>query len=180
MILPDELREIMPLLPHSKAEAYIGLLNAAMQEFGIITPEREAAFLAQLAHESGQLRYWHELASGAAYDTGPLAARLGNTPEADGDGERYKGRGPIQITGRANYEACAAALGIDCVAHPELLELPENGFRSSAWFWQTHGLNELADVENFRLITKKINGGYNGYTDRLGYWQRAKTVLGVA
>lgn len=175
MILPEELREIMPLLPHSKAESYIGLLNAAMQEFGIITPEREAAFLAQLAHESGQLRYWRELASGAAYEG---RADLGNT--SPGDGERYKGRGPIQITGRANYEACAAALGIDCVAHPELLELPENGFRSSAWFWQTHGLNELADVENFRLITKKINGGYNGYTDRLGYWQRAKTVLGVA
>lgn len=175
MILPEELREIMPLLPHSKAESYIGLLNAAMQEFGIITPEREAAFLAQLAHESGQLRYWRELASGAAYEG---RADLGNT--SPGDGERYKGRGPIQITGKANYEACSAALGIDCVEHPELLEMPEHGFRSSAWFWQTHGLNELADVENFRLITKKINGGYNGYTDRLGYWQRAKTVLGVA
>jgi len=174
VITPDDLRQIMTLLSRDKCDIYCGLLNSAMQEFQIVTPEREAAFLAQLAHESGQLRYWKELASGEAYE-GRLD--LGNTEP--GDGVRYKGRGPIQITGRANYRTCGTALNLPLITSPELLEMPENGFRSAAWFWHWKGLNQLADVNNFKLITRKINGGYNGMTDRLGYWQRAKHVLGV-
>lgn len=174
MIIPDDLRSIMPLLSRDKADIYSGLLNAAMQEFDIITPEREAAFLAQLSHESGQLRYWKELASGRDYE-GRLD--LGNTEP--GDGVRFKGRGPIQITGRENARKAGDALGVDFESNPELMELPEYGFRIAGWFWKTRGLNELADVDNFKLITKRINGGYNGMTDRLGYWQSAKKVLGV-
>lgn len=175
MITPDDLCRIMPLLKPHKADIYCDILNAAMREFDIITPEREAAFLAQLAHESGQLRYWEELASGEAYEG---RADLGNTQP--GDGVRFKGRGPIQITGRANYRAAGDALGKDFEDQPNLLALPENGFRAAGWFWKSRGLNELADVDNFKLITKRINGGYNGYTDRLGYWNRAKAVLGIA
>jgi predicted chitinase len=175
MITEDDLCSIMPLLKRDRAESYIGLLNAAMDEFDINTPERIAAFLAQLAHESAQLRYWEEIASGADYEG---RADLGNTEP--GDGVRYKGRGPIEITGRANYRAAGDALGVDFENLPNLAALPEYGFRIAAWFWDTHGLNSLADVDDFKLITKRINGGYNGMTDRLGYWQRAKNVLDVA
>lgn len=175
MIDTDDLCSIMPLLKRIKADIYADLLNSAMREFEINSPEREAAFLAQLAHESGQLRYWEEIASGAAYEG---RDDLGNTEP--GDGIRYKGRGPIQITGRANFRSAGEALDVDFEGHPELASLPEHGFRIAGWFWQSRKLNELADIGSFKQLTKRINGGYNGMTDRLGYWQRAKTVLGVA
>jgi len=175
VITPDDLCRIMPLLKRLKAEIYTDILNAAMREFDIVTPEREAAFLAQLAHESGQLRYWEELATGEAYEG---REDLGNTEP--GDGIAFKGRGPIQITGRANYRSAGEALGFDYEDQPNLLAHPEHGFRAAGWFWKSRGLNELADVGNFKLITKRINGGYNGYTDRLGYWRRASAVIGVA
>jgi putative chitinase len=178
MITLEELRRIIPYAGPRAALFHPPLLDA-MREFGIDTPARVAAFIAQLAHESGSFRYVREIASGEAYDTGELARRLGNTPEDDGDGERYKGRGLIQITGRANYIACGAALGLDLIAHPELLEEPENACRSAAWYWDWKGLNDLADRGDFKLITKKINGGYNGYQDRLAFWERAKEVIGA-
>lgn len=175
----DQLRQIMPYAG-KRAEVFLDPLNRAMVEFEINTPMRQAAFLAQLAHESGSLRYGRELASGEAYDTGRLAARLGNTPEADGDGQRYKGRGLIQVTGTDNYRACSAALfgdGQHLLDHPELLEQPDLAARSAGWFWQSNGLNELADADEFRQITRRINGGYNGMDDRLAYYDRAKGVL---
>ena len=175
----DQLRAIMP---HAgkRAEVFLAPLNSAMTEFEINTPVRQAAFLSQIAHESGSLRYVRELASGEAYDTGRLAERLGNTPEADGDGQRYKGRGLIQITGATNYGQCSMALyGFHrhLLDHPELLELPDAAARSAAWFWHSRGLNKLADEGNYLRITKKINGGTNGLDDRIAYWERAKKVL---
>ena len=175
----DQLRAAMPS-SGKRAEIFLAPLNAAMEEFEINTPIRQAAFLAQIAHESGSLRYVRELASGAAYDTGRLAERLGNTPEDDGDGERYRGRGLIQITGTANYSACSAALYGDSqhlLDHPELLELPDAAARSACWFWHSRGLNELADNGDFTKITKRINGGLNGYDDRFAYWTRAQKVM---
>ena len=172
----DQLRQIMPYAG-KRAEIFLDPLNRAMSEFGIDTPMRQAAFLAQVAHESGSLLYVRELASGAAYDTGRLAERLGNTPEDDGDGERYRGRGLIQVTGTDNYRACSLALfgdGQHLLDHPELLEQPELAARSAGWFWQSNGLNDEAD---FRRITRRINGGYNGMDDRLAYFARAKKVL---
>jgi putative chitinase len=169
----DELKQIMPHAG-SRADTFHPHLVATMDEFGIDTPLRQAAFLAQLAHESGSLRYVRELASGGAYEG---RADLGNTEP--GDGIRYKGRGLIQITGRSNYQAVSDALGIDALNHPEVLELPENATRSAGWFWASRRLNELADREDFKLITKRINGGYNGYQDRLAYYERAKQVLGA-
>ena len=161
-------------MPHarSKANLYADALNEAMDVFNINTPQRQAAFLAQIAHESAEFRYVEEIASGAAYEG---RADLGNTEP--GDGVRFKGRGLIQITGRANYTSCGAALGLDLLANPELLESPQNACRSAAWFWMTHGLNELADADNFRKITLRINGGLNGYEDRLAYWERAKEAI---
>lgn len=179
MVTLDQLRVIMPYAGR-RADTYIGPLTRAMDEFEITTPPRQAAFLAQIAHESGSLHYVRELASGEAYDTGRLAARLGNTPEDDGDGERYKGRGLIQITGRSNYQQCSIALfsdGAHLLDHPEILEQPEHAARSAAWFWYSRSLNALADQGKFELITRKINGGTNGLADRLAYYARAQRVL---
>jgi putative chitinase len=148
-------------------------LNDAMLEFEITGATREAAFLAQIAHESGEMRYVREIASGAAYEG---REDLGNTQP--GDGERFRGRGLIQITGRANYDQCGDALGLDLLKHPELLEEPVNACRSAAWFWKSKGLNELADAGDFRRITRRINGGYNGLDERLAYYDRAQRTLG--
>jgi putative chitinase len=127
-----------------------------------------------VAHESGSLRYVREIASGAAYEG---RADLGNTQP--GDGRRYKGRGLIQITGRANYAACSQALYGDdrLIRTPEILEQTEPACESAAWYWWSRGLNELADTGAFRAITKAVNGGFNGYDDRLAYYQRAAAVL---
>ncbi|WP_371868928.1 glycoside hydrolase family 19 protein [Duganella lactea] len=177
MITAAQLQQIMPLAGQRRIALYLAPLAAAMAEFGINTRPRAASFLAQVGHESGQLQFVRELASGAAYDTGTLAARLGNTPEADGDGQRYKGRGLIQITGRTNYAACGAALGLDLLAQPELLEQPVNACRSAAWFWRTHGLNELADAGDQVRVTRRINGGTNGLAERLALFAVAQRVL---
>lgn len=171
MITIEQLHQIMPHA-RSKCDLYIGPLNDAMEQFDINTPQRQAAFLSQVAHESGELRYVEEIASGKAYEG---RADLGNTEP--GDGVRFKGRGLIQITGRANYANCGGALGIDLLADPSLLETPENATRSAAWFWQTHGLNELADADNFRKITLRINGGLTGQENRLAYWETAKEAI---
>ena len=168
----EQLRRIMPGLPLPKGQQYLPYLNSAMAEAQIDTPKREAAFLAQLAHESGELRYMEELASGAAYEG---RKDLGNTEP--GDGKRYKGRGPIQLTGRNNYRAAGKALGLDLEQQPARAADPDVGFRTAAWFWTTHGLNTLADLDNFREITHRINGGYNGEASREAYYQRALATL---
>lgn len=102
---------------------------------------------------------------------------LGNTDP--GDGKRYKGRGPIQITGKANYDKYGDALGVDLVHNPEKASLPDIAFRVAGSFWKTHGLNELADHESFETITRRINGGLNGLEDRKKYYTRARKILGV-
>ena len=167
----DQLKKIFPQ-SGQKADLYAGPLNDAMTEFEINTKARQAAFIAQIGHESGQLRYVRELASGSAYEG---RKDLGN--KMPGDGVKYKGRGLIQITGKANYVALMMALGINCLEYPEVLEEPVNASRSAAWFWKTHGLNELADQGNFLAITKRINGGTNGLEDRQALWAKAKEIL---
>ena len=92
---------------------------------------------------------------------------------------KFKGRGLIHITGRNNYYECGKALGVDLITNPELLETNDLACRSAAWFWASRGLNDLADRGDFERITKRINGGLNGYQERLVYHARAKTALGV-
>ncbi len=167
----DQLLKIMPNA-RNRAALFIDPLNAAMAEFDIDTPARQSSFLAQIGHESGQLLYVRELASGAAYEG---RADLGNSQP--GDGVRFKGRGLIQITGRANYVACGIALGLDLLARPELLEQPVNACRSAAWFWKTRGLNELADTGDQVRVTRRVNGGTNGLADRLALYAVADRVL---
>jgi putative chitinase len=167
----EQLQKIMPKAGR-RAAGFLDALNATMAEFGITTPARQASFLAQVGHESGQLLYVQELASGAAYER---RADLGNTKP--GDGVRFKGRGLIQITGRANYAACGAALGLDLIGTPALLEQPINACRSAGWFWKSHGLNELADTGDQVRVTRRVNGGVNGLADRLALFAVAQRVL---
>lgn len=178
MISREQLLEIMPFAK-TRVDTFLNALNKYMPAYGIDTPARVAAFLAQIALESGELRYVKEIASGEAYDTGTLATRLGNTPAADGDGQRYKGRGLIQITGLSNYKLLSDAIGEDLVAAPEKLETPDLAVQSACWFWSTRNLSALADKGDFQTITRKINGGLNHYTERCVYWGRAKEVLKV-
>ena len=174
----DQLLKIMPTAK-SRVDKFLVFINRYAPEFGITTSLRMAHYLAQIAHESCELKYTKELASGAKYDTGKLAVTLGNTPVADGDGQRYKGRGLIQLTGKDNYKAYKEYCGFDVVAKPELLEQPLGAVRSSMWYWQTHGLNSLADKDDVKAVTKRINGGYNGIANRTKYLARAKKTLGV-
>ena len=178
------LKQLQQILPNARAQAgfFILALNAAMLHRHITGPKRMAAFIAQVGHESGELRYVRELGGEhylSKYDTGALAARLGNTPDADGDGQKYRGRGLIQITGRSNYLACSRALfGDERLLHfPELLEQPQWAAESAAWFWHSHGLNELADQDQFTTITRRINGGLNGLEHRQQLWAKARAVL---
>ncbi|AQT08938.1 glycoside hydrolase family 19 protein [Pseudomonas protegens] len=182
--MPITEQQLLQILPNARpvAGVFVPALNAAMSKYAIVTRLRMAAFIAQIGHESGQLLYVRELGSNqylSKYDTGTLAKRLGNTPEADGDGQKYRGRGLIQVTGRANYEACSEALFSDArlLNTPELLETPVYAALSAGWFWQRAGLNSLADKGDFLTITKRINGGTNGLADREALYQRALKVL---
>jgi putative chitinase len=160
----------------SVATTFLPHIGAAMLAYDINTSERQAAFLSQVGHESGGLRWLVEL-------WGPTPAQvryegrkdLGNTQP--GDGYRFRGRGLLQTTGRHNYERTGNALGLDLLTYPDLLATPANAARSAAWFWKEHELNELADVGAFQQITRRINGGFNGLEERLALWSDAKEVL---
>ena len=151
-------------------------LAAAMADAGIDTPLRRAHFLAQIAHESGGLRWLEELASGAAYEG---RADLGN--DQPGDGPRFKGRGLIQLTGRANYAEFERAVGRDLTsstaAAAQVAEDPDLCVRAATWFWSERGLNALADADDLEAVTRRINGGLNGLDDRAKYLARAKAVF---
>jgi predicted chitinase len=182
MLSESDLRQIMPRIPQDKFEIYLLILNKVMEDFQINTPLRAAAFLAQLAHESGQLRFmeeiWGPTAAQKRYEPpSDLATRLGNTEP--GDGKRFKGRGPIQITGRANYKRYGDLLGVDLIRNPDLAATPSIAFQIAATYWTTNRLNELADAGDFTTITRRINGGLNGLQDRLKFYDIAKNVLGA-
>lgn len=170
----EQLRRIMPHLRAAKRRRMLPLLQVAMQEFGIDNPARAAAFLAQIAHESGELRHLEELADGSAYEG---RADLGNTQP--GDGPRYKGRGAIMLTGRANYRSYGQKLGIDLEGSPRQAAEPPLAFRIAGAFWKEHGLNQLADQGDFIAITRRINGGLNGLASRQTYHEKAKATLGA-
>lgn len=154
-------------------------VRAACWEFDIVGPVRIAAFLAQVGHESGGFVWTREI-------WGPTAAQkryegrsdLGNTKP--GDGFLFRGRGLIQITGRDNYQRASAGLGVDVVADPHALEGRALAARSAAWWWKTHGCNQLADGGDFVALTRRINGGTNGLADRETRWERAKKAIAIA
>jgi predicted chitinase len=182
MATDTQLKQMMPNLPDAKRAQYLPFLNRTLRDYEINTPLREAAFLAQTAFESGEYRYleeiWGPTAAQQKYEPpSEVARRLGNTQP--GDGERYKGRGIIQITGRFNYQKYGDLLGYDLIATPSLASTVQLAFSIAGLYWQTNGLNPLADAGDFETITRRINGGLNGYDGRLKYYQRAKQVLGA-
>lgn len=182
--MPITREQLIAILPQSvkMADKMLPGLNEAMDRYKINTRLRIAAFIAQVGHESGQFVWLKELGSHAyldKYDTGALAKRLGNTPEDDDDGQKFRGRGLIQITGRTNYLACSKGLfGDDRLFNsPELLEQPRYAALSAAWFWDSRKLNDFADMSAFETITRRINGGVNGLAERKEFYDRALKVL---
>ena len=171
-------QQLLQILPNAGqvAGVFVPVLNTAMNRYQIVGSKRVAAFIAQIGHESGQLKYvkeiWGPTKAQAKYE---VRADLGNTVK--GDGSKYRGRGLIQITGRANYTECGEALGLDLINHPELLEKPQHACMSAAWFWSSSGLNTLADAGSFSKITSRINGGQNGAADRQALYARALKAL---
>lgn len=161
-----------------RAQEWYPDVRAACLEFGIDTPQRVAAFLAQVGHESGGFRYTREI-------WGPTDAQKRYEGRADlgnvkpGDGSKYRGRGLIQITGRYGYQKASKALGVDLISHPELLEAKPLAARSAAWWWFAHGCNEIADTGDIVALSKRINGGTNGLEDRLRRYQIACDALGL-
>jgi len=137
---------------------------------GLTTPLRKAHFLAQIQHESGNFKYTKELGNDAYFKKYEGRKDLGNIHA--GDGLKFKGRGFIQITGRANYTELSKDLGIDFVTNPQLLEQEANAIISALWFWNKRNLNALADKNDSKAITKKINGGYNGLAERQKYFDK--------
>lgn len=164
-------------IPAGRARIWAAPLTAAMERFAIDTPKRQAAFLAQVGHESGRLKYTTEL-------WGPTPAQKRYEGRADlgndqpGDGFKFRGRGLLQTTGRANYRLVSQRLGEDFIAHPELLSSPNWAALSAGDYWAMRNLNPLADSGAFRELTKRINGGFNGLADRLALWELAKEALG--
>ena len=172
LLTTTELKAIYPYATIMNIGKYIGYLNAYFMPYSIITPLRQCMFLAQIGHESGQLRYCEEIASGRAYEG---RKDLGNI--YPGDGIRHKGRALIQVTGRANYEEISRDFNIDFISRPEKLCEPEYAVRAAFWFWQKRNLNKWADQEDIEKVTRIINGGLNGLADRIELYNNAKAVL---
>lgn len=164
----------MPYATYRNRQKYLKWLNQTMKRYEINTPMRVAHFLAQIAWESGNLKYSEEVASGKDYEG---RKDLGNIYK--GDGVRFKGRGLIQLTGRKNYTAYGDYIGVDLTKNSKWLEVanPELACDCSGWFWKTHGLNELADKDEFTRITKIINGSTVTVKKRLPYLGYAKKAL---
>lgn len=168
----DTLVAAMPGLSRSDAQRHLAPMEAAMREYGVTNEMRARMWLAQVGHESGSLVYFEEIADGSAYEG---RADLGNTQP--GDGKKYKGRGPIQVTGRYNYTEAGGALNLPLVDQPHLAADPAtHSFRISAWWWQTHGLNEISDTGDVVAATRRINGGTNGLDDRQRRYELARQL----
>lgn len=203
MITAQQLKEMFPAANIDDLNEVAPALSSAMDEFDINTPKRQAMFLAQCAHESGNFsritenlmyraetltkvfpKYFKSLTEAQAFEKQPekiankvYGGRMGNGDEASGDGYRYRGRGLIQLTGKNNYDACGKALNVDLHGQPDYLETAEGASRSAAWFWGTNGLNKLADAGDILGCTKKINGGTIGLEDRKKHYEHALKVI---
>jgi putative chitinase len=204
MVTVAQLQQIFPKAKAANLAAFCDEINEAAVEFEIDSPRRLAAFLAQCAHESGLFAHVREnlnysaqglrgiwpkrfptLAAAQPYHRNPqkiankvYADRMGNGPEASGDGWSYRGRGLIQLTGKSNYIACSAGLEYDVVADPDYLETTEGAARSAAWYWYSRNLNKWADLGDIKTMTKLINGGYIGLEEREHFYHSALSVLG--
>ena len=159
----------------SKALELGNKYKSLLAKYGITTPLRLAHFFSQIAHESGGFKYLAELGGKSYFDKYEGRKDLGNTQK--GDGYKFKGRGYIQVTGRANYSEISKDLKIDFINNPELLEQEVNAMVSALWFWNKRKLNQFADLDDIKTITKKINGGYNGLKERQDYLTQYKKIF---
>jgi putative chitinase len=184
-------------------EQWVDALNDTFQRFNIDTPVRQASFIGQCGHECGNfkvleenlnyraevlMRLWKsrfptiDIANEYARNPKKIAnkvyaSRMGNRDESSGDGFRFRGRGCIQLTGHANYFHAGKACGVDFVMEPDLVATPQYAAMTAGWFWDTHKLNQFADVRDFKTMTKKINGGFIGLDDRIKHINHAIQVL---
>jgi putative chitinase len=198
-----DLAALYPQTPKELLQASVEPLNAAMKHFDITTLQRVSCFVAQVGHESGGFRaivenlnyssdglrkvfgkYFPTRDLANAYARKPerianrvYANRMGNGPENSGDGWKYRGRGMIQLTGRNNYELFAKAFKLSIPDAIGYLETREGAAMSAAWFWDMRGLNTLADQGLFKKMTISINGGLNGFEDRLAHYEKARKLL---
>ena len=183
-------------------EQWVDALNATFAKFDISTPVRQASFIGQCGHECGNFKIleenlnyraealqklWHKRFDSAKAQmcarnpkliaNTVYSSRMGNRDEASGDGYRFRGRGCIQLTGHANYFHAGQALGVDFVMEPDLVATPMYAAMTAGWFWNTHKLNQFADVRDYKTMTKKINGGFIGLDDRIKHINHALEVL---
>lgn len=202
MLSLEQIKPIIPDMNWARAESYLPYLNTVLPEFEINTPLRKAHFLAQLAHESGGLKYLEENLNysaqglrsvfGKYFKTTEIAEeyarkpekianrvyanRMGNGDEQSGDGWKYRGRGLIQLTGKSNYQRFAVDYSIDCVNNPDLLLGPKTALISACWFWKKNNINTYADADDIHMVTKRINGGNNGILHRQLYLDSFKKL----
>ena len=202
-ITEEQLAQLIPGNPY--VENWCEALNMILPDYGIDTPERVAAFIAQCAHESGGFKFlrenlnyrWQSLRKtfpkyfpnddlAKRYEKQPerianrvYANRMGNGPEESGDGWRYCGRGLIQLTGRDNYTWFAASIETPVEEVPAYLSTFEGAVQSACWFWETNNLNQWADKKDIVMLTKRINGGTIGLADRQKHYEHALHVLGA-
>jgi putative chitinase len=172
MISKDILRKISPNANEKIISDLEKYFDKYLQKYNINTHLRICHFIAQCAHESAGFRTLEEYASGAAYEG---RKDLGNTKP--GDGRRYKGRGIIQLTGRANYKKYGDRIGYDLENKPELAQTPEISVMTACEYWNSHNLSAFADKDDITTITRRINGGLNGFKDRQDYLARAKKYI---
>ena len=175
MVDEKEFEELTPQISRTRRAQILPPLLKALEFAEITSKLREAHAMAQFLHESGGFQFKREIASGQAYEG---RRDLGNTQP--GDGRRYKGRGWIQITGRSNYRRFGQILHLPLEQQPELAETDENAARLACAFWTAQNLNKFADLDDILTITRRINGGTNGLTDRRSRLSLAKRVLSIA
>lgn len=204
MLTYDQLLAINGNKNPEMCKYYIDALNKVLPEYKINTKLRLCHFLAQILHESGNLKYKSENLNysakalrsvfGKYFKTDEIANqyarkpekianrvyanRMGNGDEVSGDGWKYRGRGLIQLTAKNNYKACGDFIKLDLIKNPDLLiNTAEVSVKAACWFWNKNNLNNFADTDDIKTITKRINGGYNGLEDRESILKRAKSVL---
>ena len=201
----DQLKQLLPKNPY--IDQWHNALAQLLPDYGIDTPQRIAAFIAQCAHESGNFVFLKENLNYKAatlrklfakyFPTDELANeyankpnkqeaianriyanRMGNGDEASGDGFRYCGRGLIQLTGKSNYQAFADSIETPVEQVPEYLATFEGAAQSACWFWESNNLNKWADTGDIKELTRRINGGYIGLEDRIKHYEHALHVMG--
>ena len=199
-------REVLLALgvPQVTADQWLPYLNMTMVKYDIMSPVRQAMFLSQLAHESGNFRHVVENLNysaealrrvfGRHFPTDAIAQeyarkperianrayanRMGNGDEASGDGWKYRGRGLIQLTGKDNYTSYSNYAKNGALQNPDIVATPEFAADSAGWFWATNRLNQLADTGDVRAVTRRINGGFNGLADREAKYNKLIVMLG--